>query len=47
MLFVRQKAKVEVLTTKDRWYGVTYKEDKPEIMAAMKKYHEMGLYNKI
>ncbi len=41
------KAKVEVLTTKDRWYGVTYKEDKPEIMAAMKKYHEMGLYDNI
>ncbi len=41
------KAKVEVLTTKDRWYGVTYKEDKPEIMAAMKKYHELGLYDNI
>lgn len=41
------KAKVEVLTTKDRWYGVTYKDDKPEIMAAMKKYHEMGLYDGI
>lgn len=41
------KVKVDVLTAKDRWYGVTYKEDKPEIMAAMKKYHEMGLYNNI
>lgn len=40
-------SKVEVLTTKDRWYGVTYKEDKPEIVAAMKKFHEMGLYDNI
>ena len=38
------KATVAVLTSKDKWYGVTYKEDKPVVVAAMKKMKDDGLY---
>ena len=31
------EAKVRVLTSEDRWYGVTYKEDKPMVVDAFKK----------
>lgn len=41
------KAKVEVLPCKDRWYGVTYKADMPEIQEAMIKYHGLGMYDGI
>ena len=35
---------VKVLTTPDQWYGVTYKEDKPAVVAALRKMTEEGLY---
>lgn len=38
------KASVAVLSTGDKWYGVTYKEDKPVVEAAMRKLKEEGLY---
>lgn len=38
------KATVKVLTTPDKWFGVTYKEDKPVVIAAMKKMKENGVY---
>lgn len=38
------KADVKVLSSTDRWYGVTYKEDKPGVMQALAKMHEDGLY---
>ena len=38
------KATVTVLTSKDKWYGVTYKEDKPVVMAALKKMKDDGVY---
>ena len=37
-------AKVKVLSSPDRWYGVTYKEDKPEVMTALAAMTENGLY---
>lgn len=37
-------ATVKVLPSSDRWYGVTYLEDKPSVMAAMKALREKGLY---
>ncbi len=37
-------ADVRVLKSNDRWYGVTYKEDKPGVMAAIRAKHEDGLY---
>lgn len=38
------KADVQVLTSRERWYGVTYKEDKPVIVAAVRRMKEQGLY---
>ncbi len=36
--------KLKVLETDEKWYGITYKEDLPEIQEAIKKYTEMGIY---
>ncbi len=38
------KAEVEVLTSKDKWHGVTYKEDKPIVVAALQKMKDDGKY---
>lgn len=38
------KADVKVLKSGDVWYGVTYKEDKPGVMAALKEKHDKGQY---
>lgn len=38
------KADVQVLTSADRWYGVTYKEDKPAVVEAMGRLKEQGVY---
>ena len=38
------KAGVKVLKSEDKWYGVTYKEDKPVVVAAIQKLKDEGLY---
>lgn len=38
------RAEVSVLSSKDKWFGVTYKEDKPVVVEAIKKMKEDGLY---
>lgn len=38
------EADVKVLSSTDRWYGVTYKEDKPGVMQAIAQKHAEGLY---
>lgn len=43
-LLSADKATVAVLTSVDKWYGVTYKEDKPFVVAAIKNLKESGLY---
>lgn len=43
-LLREEKAIVEVLTSKDKWYGVTYKEDKEVVVKAMKELKQRGLY---
>ena len=40
----RGEADVHVLTSADKWHGITYREDKPELVAALKKMSEDGLY---
>ncbi len=37
-------AKVHVLYSGDKWHGVTYKEDKPSVINAIKEKTEQGLY---
>lgn len=38
------KATVQVLTSTDRWYGVTYKADKAVVTAAIQQMKDQGLY---
>ncbi|MEY8317527.1 sugar phosphate nucleotidyltransferase [Oscillospiraceae bacterium 50-58] len=38
------KARVKVLRSEDKWYGVTYREDKPTVVAAMAEKTAAGLY---
>lgn len=38
------KAKVSVLETPDKWFGVTYAEDKPCVVAAFKELVDAGVY---
>ena len=37
-------ASVKVLSTDSQWFGVTYIEDKPIVMAQLKKLAEAGTY---
>ena len=39
-----EKASVRVLSSPDRWYGVTYREDKPEVMQALSELTDAGAY---
>lgn len=38
------KAAVKVLSSKDRWFGVTYKEDKPFVEESVSRLKEQGVY---
>lgn len=38
------KARVKVLRSNDKWYGVTYKEDKPVVVAAIADKTARGIY---
>ena len=38
------KARVKVLRSHDKWYGVTYKEDKPVVVQAIAEKTEAGMY---
>ena len=43
-LLKQGKATVEVLSSKDKWFGVTYKEDKPFVMESIAKLKADGVY---
>ena len=43
-LLSQHKARVKVLRSNDKWYGVTYKEDKPGVVAALAELREKGIY---
>jgi len=45
-LVEEHKAVVEVLKSEDRWYGVTYHEDKAAVEAAIAGMREQGIYPK-
>ena len=38
------KAEVKVLPSRDKWYGVTYHEDKPMVVSALAEKTAQGLY---
>lgn len=43
-LLAEEKATVTVLTSKDKWYGVTYKQDKPVVVQALQDMKDHGVY---
>lgn len=43
-LLEEDKATVEVLKSEDKWYGVTYKEDKAVVTAAIQGMKDAGIY---
>lgn len=43
-LIQEDKAVVRVLTSADKWYGVTYKEDKQSVVDALQAMKDKGLY---
>ncbi len=43
-LIKQGKAAVKVMTSKDEWFGITYREDKPTVVASIKKLVEQGIY---
>lgn len=43
-LIKADKASVKVLETRDKWFGVTYKEDKESVVASFKKLIAAGVY---
>lgn len=43
-MIIAGSARVKVLPSKDRWYGMTYKEDKPLVTAALQSMKDKGLY---
>jgi choline kinase len=43
-LLKERKATVKVLQSMDRWYGVTYREDKETVIQAIRRFKENGIY---
>lgn len=43
-LLAQKKADVKVLETKDKWFGVTYKEDKPFVVESIQRLVNSGMY---
>ncbi len=43
-LILEENAKIKVLDTPDKWYGVTYKEDTPSVQKALASLIEQGIY---
>ena len=43
-LLAEKKGRVRVLESRDKWHGVTYKEDKPLVVAALAEMRKNGLY---
>ena len=41
------KAEVQVLRSSDKWYGVTYKEDKPDVVDALRSMKDKGIYPEV
>lgn len=43
-LLKKKVATVQLLSSKDKWFGVTYKEDKPIVEASIKALKDQGVY---
>ena len=45
-LLQQGKVSVQVLETRDKWFGVTYREDKPAVVDSFRRLIESGVYGK-
>lgn len=45
-LIHEDKVKVRVLESHDRWFGITYKEDLPQVLADFRTLYDQGVYGK-
>ncbi len=45
-LLTEKKCEVKMLESHDKWYGVTYQEDKPSVKAGIASLYEKGCYPK-
>ena len=43
-LILNKNNKVDVLSTDEKWFGITYPQDKPTVEAALQKFHDEGKY---
>jgi hypothetical protein len=43
-LLKENKATIKILPSKDRWFGVTYKEDRESVVNALQSMKDKGLY---
>ena len=43
-LVAEHKCSVKMLSSKDAWFGVTYKEDKPNVMQKIQEMKDAGIY---
>jgi len=43
-LLRKKKASVKVLPTNDKWFGVTYKEDKEKVVQSLQELIDKGQY---
>ncbi len=43
-LIKEEKAKIKILKSTDRWFGVTYKEDRQSVVDALQSMKDKGLY---
>ncbi len=43
-LLKEEKASVHVLLSKDKWYGITYREDRPTVMEGIQALKDQGVY---
>lgn len=44
LMLKQKKARVKVLSTNDKWYGVTYREDKEGVVEALQAMKDKGIY---
>ena len=43
-LLRERRLSVSVLQSKDRWFGMTYHEDRARVSGELRKLHEAGVY---
>jgi dTDP-glucose pyrophosphorylase len=43
-LVTEGKASVKIMDSRDRWYGVTYREDKEQVVSALQSLKDRGVY---